>query len=135
MMVMLSLRTKKTIKEGIEWREKLDDGRESVCYCPGDGTRYVIILSPMTGYSEYTLIQMGLSSEDENFVVTLASDPGCVRSVITCRGAFIAHDWIGSRLDVTLASSITLAEFLGWLLGGDAWSCDDAREHYSSSDA
>lgn len=127
----LELRTKATIEEGIQWREKRDDGSEAVCYCPGDGTRYVVIVSPLTGYSDETLENMGLSREWENVIVTLASDPGNARSLITHRGAFIAYDWIKPKLNTTLASSITLAEFLGWLLDGNAWSCDDAREHYA----
>jgi hypothetical protein len=130
----LSLRTKATIEEGIQWREKLDDGREAVCYCPGDGTRYVIIVSPMGGYSDGTLESMGLSTQWENIVITFANDPGHVRSFITHRGAFVDHDSVRSKLDVTFASSITLAEFIGWLIDGDAWSCDRARKHYSDDD-
>jgi len=129
--MFLELRTKATIEEGIQWREQNDDGSEVVCYCPGDGTRYVVIVSPIKGYSDETLKKMGLSTKWENVLITLASDPGNAHSLITHRGAFVAYDWLKPKLDVTLASAITLAEFVGWLIGGNAWSCDDAREHYA----
>ena len=126
----LNLREKETIEEGIQWREQNDDGSEVVCYCPGDGTRYVVIVSPIR-FPDETLKQMGLSREWENVLITLASDPGNARSLLTHRGAFIAYDWLKPKLDVTLASAITLSEFVGWLIGGKAWSCDEAREHFA----
>jgi len=127
----LELRTKSTIKEGIQWHEKNNDGSEIVCYCPGDGSRYVIIVNPIKGYTKRTLKKMGLSISGESLLITLASDPGSVRSFITSRRSFISYDWIMPKLGLGLASAITVAEFIAWLIDGDAWSSEEARERCS----
>ena len=128
--MLLDLRRKATIEEGIVYRERLEDGREVVEYEPGDGTRYLIIVSPLTGFSDTTCGRVGIGKDQENVIVTLANNPGAVKSMVVSRGDFIAYDDVHKSLGFTMASSVTLAEFLGWLLGGSAWSCEEAQEQF-----
>jgi len=129
----LDLRTKKSIQEGIQWREQKEDGSEVVCYCPGDGTRYVLVIMSLAWLSEASREKLGVGVQGHPLMITLASDPGNARSFATYRGSFVHYDYIQEKLGTTLASSVTLAEFIGWLIDGKAWSCDEAREHFSDS--
>lgn len=133
--MFLELRTKATIEEGIQWHEATwhGAGNEAVCYCPGDGTRYVIILTPLVGFSAEIRRNLGVGVEGEPVLVSLASDLGNVRGMVVDRGVFVDYNFVRKHLDTSLSSSIVLAEFIGWLLGGSAWSCDEARKHYASA--
>lgn len=125
----LSLRTKPTVEEGITHRERLPDGREVVEYQPGDGSRYLLIISPLDGFSRCTCERMGIGHGD-GVIVTHASDPGDSRSLITHRGATIAYNWLQPKFRTTLASAITLSELVAFLIGGKALSCEEAQRRF-----
>jgi hypothetical protein len=129
----LSLRTKPTVEAGIVFREAFPDGREVVRYEPGDGTRYILIVSPLDGFSECTHREVGLCYRWDNVIVTYASDPGDPHSMITHRGGHIHYETVRERLKTTLASSITLAEVIAYVLGGTALSCDEAHGLFASA--
>jgi len=125
----LSLRTKSTIEEGITYRERLPDGREVVEYQPGDGSRYLLIISPLDDFTQCTCDRIGVSHGD-GVIVTHASDPGDPRSLITHRGATIAYSWLRPKFRTTLASAITLAELVAFLIDGKALSCEEAQRRF-----
>ena len=124
----LSLRTKPTIEAGIVYREILPDGREVVGYEPGDGTRYLLIISPLDGFAMLTCLEVGIDPSLKNVIVTHASDPGDPRSLITYRGGHLHYEDVKRLLRTTLASAITLAEVIAYLIGGTALSCDEAQK-------
>ena len=126
---MLDLRTKPTVEAGIHHREKLEDGRDVVEYTPGDGTRYLVIISPLTGFSDQTRSKVGIS--ENSVIVTLASNPGFPTSMVTHRGAFVHYSHVQERLGTTLASSVTLAELLAYLLDGNSFSCEEVQAQYA----
>lgn len=130
---MLNLRTKPTVEAGIRHREKFEDGRDVVEYTPGDGTRYLVIISPLTGFSDQTRSKVGIG--ENSVIVTLASNPGFPTSMVTHYGAFVHYLQVQERLGTTLASSVTLAELLAYLLDGKAFSCEEVQTQYAEMQA
>lgn len=104
------IRTKPSVSAGIVEKYELP-GRLHVVYEPGNGTRYDVLLVPLEGLHvmgcfaaggpAYWMVSL-LNLSMKCYPLTSISHPG----------------YIAQKLDVSRLTALTLAELLGFVLGG-----------------
>jgi len=113
---MMELRSK-PIAEAITKDRDLQGGSRFIEYCPGDGTRYELVFTPVgdapSGTSDSVLVTL----------VNFSHSP----SMLVERGhGFLAVQFVEEKLGIRGASAITLTEIIARFTDRDALS----PEHY-----
>lgn len=118
-----SLRTKKTVEDGITHVESSQDF-QLIEYQPGNATRYVLLLSNIgERLSEASLNKFGASKG--SVMVQLLQDPSRPRSIVLGFGEYVDPYYVSERLHVNLADAVVLGELLGQMLSFPHMTCEE----------
>lgn len=121
----LDLRTKKTIEEGIESCETTH-GVRIVEYSPGNGTRYVLSLVELHGFSPETSEWFGFDPKGFAWLVTwLNHSPMTSMVVVKDDGALLHWIYLREKLNAGVPDAIVLAEVIGYITGRSYFPCEE----------
>lgn len=112
--VYASLRQKKTVSDGITVEVSAGPGTMFYDYQPGNGTRYALLFTSLTGGAG-TNIKAG-----SQLVTDLLSG----RAAVLAPSGFLAPGYISEKLGMSEADGAVVAEFIGHVMRRDAWAPD-----------
>lgn len=107
----------KPIAEAITKQFEYPGGIVVIEYCPGDGTRYELVFTP---------VRDALSGTTDSTLATLVNFPKGPSMLVERNGGFLAPTYVEEKLGIRGASSITLAEIIAHFTGREA----NGPEHY-----
>lgn len=123
--VYASLRQTKSVHRGIKRAMPSGPGSTFYDYQPGNGTRYALLFTYLTG-GPGTDIEPG-----SNLVTDLNSG----RSSLFAPSGFLAPGYVSEKLGMSEADGAVVAEFIGHVMKRDAWSPDQYVLNVFSNDA
>jgi len=116
----MELRTK-PIEESISKNICAPGGVRFVEFCPGNGTRYQLVIVPLT--SKAMAGAIGASTERCTYLVSKVNGK---TAVMTVGGSdFIHYNYVMEKLGCGLPDAVVIAELLGYLLGIRHVSCEE----------
>lgn len=126
--MILELRTKPTVQDGIVLREK--NGSQLVIYEPGNGTRYTMLITQITpfGFTDKARDALGLGKRSIGYVV--AWPHLRYQSLTYTAGSYLAPIWLCEKTGCTLADAVVLCELLAYLTDCTAQTCEEYRRDH-----
>lgn len=112
--MILNVRTKKTVKEGIRVQEEFE-GRLFVSYEPGNGTRYILLFTKLDGFSEGVGDLIGVGPKC--WVVTYLNRDPRPSALISDNGQLLHWSYVGKKLQLRTPDAVVVAELIGHITG------------------
>ena len=91
-------------------------------YCPGNGTRYAMLMTQLGSLSEDARARLGTGPG--GVLVTMMNYSNR-QSIVVGNGDFLHYGYVKEKLDVSTSDAVVLAEFIGHVLGIKHVSCED----------
>jgi hypothetical protein len=120
----MELRTKATVAEGIT-KQSEAEGARFVEYQPGNGTRYVLVLTELGRLGPEACTACGLGREGTGVLVSWVNGFRAPSMVVPSDGGYLAPNYVERKLNSSMADAVVLAELIGTLLGCEFMSCED----------
>ena len=113
------IRTKARVRDGIVLERLLDTGTRVVEYQPGNGTRYVLVITRLTQPQSTAELRNALGTGDERDTYLVAKLNAGRGTAILVGGVdhFLHYRTVAEKLGVGLSDAVVLAELIGELLG------------------
>lgn len=128
----MEYRTKSTVEESILKDIRIGDTSRLVEYQPGNGTRYLMMVTDLRG-SLPARQWLGLGSETSSgWVITRLDSPA---SMVISGQMFLHWSYVADKLRVNKADAVVLAELIGYLTGTATMSCAQVREREAKEEA
>lgn len=112
--MILDIRTKATVEEGIRVRQEME-GRLFVSYEPGNGTRYLLLLTKLDGFSESVTELIGVGPKC--WSVTLLNREPHPLVFISDNGQLLHWSYVSEKLGLRIPDAVVVAELIGHLTG------------------
>lgn len=106
--------------------EKFPGGTMLVDYCPGNGTRYVLVVTDLTSLDEDLKL---LGRDGEKQCHQIAWMNGGAGKAITIGGHdFLHYSYVRNKFQCSEVDAVVLAELIGYLVDRPAMSCEEYIE-------
>lgn len=92
-------------------------------YCPGNGTRYVLLVTDVSKMSDEALKHMGRSG-DRCYVVSHLNG-GAGHSMTVGGGDFLHYNYVREKLKVNEVDAVVIAEIVAFMCQLKAVSCEE----------
>ena len=112
--MFLDVRTKATVEEGIVTREGLE-GRLVVSYTPGNGTKYDLMFTELSGFSELTKDLMGVP--EKCWLVTVLNHDPRPSIILSDSGQFLHWTYVQEKLGLREPDAVVVTELIGHITG------------------
>lgn len=122
------IRTEKTVEAGIVRDTATGNGVQLVEYIPGNGTRYVILITPLSGFNEEEKGVLGVGTQTASYLITWVNRDCRSMKIGGLPNRFLFHGYVSEKLTTSIADGVVLAELLGHLLGIKHQTCEEFEE-------
>lgn len=129
------IRTKATVEEGIVFNEadSLNYGKVRIVeYQPGNGTRYVLVITRVAepATSPEKRDKLGTGGEVATYLVAKLNAGAGTAMLVGGVKHFLHYSSVQEKLKVGISDAVVLAELIGTLLGMPYMTCEEfeARE-------
>jgi hypothetical protein len=112
--MILDVRTKATVEEGIIARQELE-GRLFIAYAPGNGTQYLLLFTKLDGFGEKVTDLLGIGSKC--WMVTVLNQEPRPSAFITDNGQLLHWSYVGEKLGFRTPDAVVVAELIGHITG------------------
>jgi len=123
-----------TVESGIK-RKEVSGACTFVSYCPGNGTKYDLMFTELTSFSDGAKDLMGVS--EKCWLVTSLNQEPRPSALITNNGQLLHWAYVGEKLGLRTPDAVVVAELIGHITGrpyitGEEVMSDLAEELVSS---
>ena len=112
--MILDVRTKATVEEGIKVREELE-GRLFISYAPGNGTAYHLLFTKLNGFCESVTDLIGVGPKC--WLVTVLNQEPRPSVLISDNGQLLHWSYVGEKLELRTPDAVVVAELIGHITG------------------
>ena len=113
-MTLLDVRTLPTVEAGIKCKEEKGTCK-FVSYCPGNGTKYDLMFTDLTSFSESTKDLMGVP--EKGWLVTVLNQDPRPSALISDNGQLLHWTYVGEKLGFRTPDAIVVTELIGHITG------------------
>lgn len=123
---MYSLRKRSSVEKGMVVYDEFPSPTsviKFVEYQPGNGTRYVLVITDLSCLTVDALKSIGTRTDRSTYLVTkVEGNPG----VMTVGGSdFLHYSYVADKFKCSISDAVVLAELLGYLLNLKHVSCEE----------
>ena len=124
------IRTKATVRDGIVLDRLMEGETRVVEYQPGNGSRYVLVITKVARPTSTSKLRGALGTGDERDTYLVAKINAGHGAAMLVGGVdhFLHYGTVAEKLKVGLSDGVVLAELLGGLLGLRHLTCAEFEE-------
>ena len=120
----MDVRTLPSIEQGIKIRD-VQGSSTLISYCPGNGTKYLILITDVSHLGPESKDFMGLGSRGWGWLVTHVGHTPMTSMVVIDNGALLHWEYVREKLSVSISDAVVLAELIGFVTNRSYISSDD----------
>lgn len=124
----LDLRTKASVDAGVTSTDANETYTRAYEYQPGNGTRYVLVVTDLGRLHSFTRDQYG---EGEVFLVSWVNESGG-KSMVFHKNTLLYPTYVMEKLQCGISDAAVIAELLGQKLGVAHLSCEEVQRTFKA---